>query len=790
MTVEGDSMQNTEGRLVSRTEIAAMAGVGRSAVTNWERRHADFPKARRAGEQDYFRLSDIVGWLDTRRVPKRDRRDAESEGITYGDRVRASPQPSSPGYDAWLTTADENDELARPRSQEALGALAKPSMARRWGARTPADYLPLPLSLAFLRWAAPERFASLKQLVRSRPPATPGRFIEQVGIEADRVLRASGVVPSLRTSLQRLAPMADVRPAQVLSMVEGLDRAAFRELLDLFAQDARLSAQESFTPKGVVDLLSRTVMDLPGEPSATSQGFTVNDPYPRGGELLAAVVASMGASSLFRVRADAPNNGMLRMTAMNLMIHDCVPHLDSHEAPWLTMSPGDRGSSDFALTNPPFNAESGKTGAVAWKYGTPPPSNDNFAWLQHILSTLRPGGRAAVVMADNAAVSDTSKERAIRQAMVEDGVVECVVALPSHLFTGTAVSACVWFLTTPSTRTEVHFVNARRAGAMVSRTRRELQPDDVHLIQEVYRSLRDGLNVPDDERGLGRSVSTQEIKEREYSLSPVDYVDVGTHAVRSPEDVAASWDELSNSLAKARFLDEATQDFWERRTAPNHARPGHPQGWSQSLLRDVCEVQAGPSPSLLNPRMFSPDEQIAVVLPKHLRHRRVSDVVESRISCEEARRLERFLLKEGDILLTRTGTVGPLGLVEAAEAGSLYSGTFIRLHSFARGVDSHFVLAFLALPATQAWIKGRAGMTTVASITTKAVGQLPILLPPPDEQRRIGDILSALDSQIVAHHQVMRTAERAHDDLANLLMEVALPSPGPGHKAQKGHFDE
>jgi type I restriction enzyme M protein len=147
-------------------------------------------------------------------------------------------------------------------------------------------------------------------------------------------------------------------------------------------------------------------------------------------------------------------------------------------------------------------------------------------------------------------------------------------------------------------------------------------------------------------------------------------------------------------------------------------------------------------------------------------------------------------VKEGDILCTRTGTVGPSALVGAAEAGSLYSGNLLRLHSFACGVDPRFVLAFLSLPETQAWIKDRAEMTTVASIKTKAMEQLPVLLPPLDEQRRIGELLYALDSQIVAHHRVVTAAEHAHGELAILLMGGALSSPGPDHYTSKGHAGE
>ncbi|MEU0278415.1 N-6 DNA methylase [Streptomyces sp. NPDC006195] len=767
------SEQSREGRLVSRAEIAALAGVRRSAVTNWERRHAAFPEALRAGEAEFFRLTDIIRWLDTRQVPNRDRRVSEPEMVTYGDRIRASlkrGQASSSSGEASRTSLDSGSERARYLSRESLAELLELSMMQRWGARSPAGYLPLPICLTFLKWAGPERYTALERLASSRPPLELRRFLQKAGEEADELLRKHGVVPAMKAALHRLAPERDADAAQMLSLVDGLDRGAFRDLLDAFAKDVALGSREAFTPRGVVDLLS-------GISVTEGSVRRINDPYPRGGELLAAAVAASGDASPPVVRAEAPNDSMLRMTAMNLMIHGVVPQLNAKVgAPWLTTARDHRAGADFILTNPPFNAESGKTGSIRWRYGTPPPSNDNFAWLQHVLSMLRPGGRAGVIMADNAAVSDQPKERAIRQAMVEDGVVECVVALPSHLFAGTTVSACIWFLTTPSTRTEVHFINARRAGKMASRTRRELQPDDVRLLRQIHRSLREGTTLPDDVRVLGRSVSVQEIKKRGHSLSPVDYVSVGTHAVATPADVAASREELLGAQGSASSLDSTTQSLWGQGTAFGHIRQRPSHGWPRRLLGDLCKVQAGPSPSLLNPKMFSRGGEVPVVLPKHLRNRRISAIEESRVSDRDARRLERFLLSEGDILCTRTGTVGPSAVVGAAEAGCLYIGNLLRLHAFEPDTDSRFVLAFLSLPEVQAWIKDRAEMTTVASIKTKAMQQLPVLLPPIEEQRRIGDLLCALDSQIRAHHQVVAAAERAHGELATLLMGGALSS--------------
>jgi type I restriction-modification system DNA methylase subunit len=81
-----------------------------------------------------------------------------------------------------------------------------------------------------------------------------------------------------------------------------------------------------------------------------------------------------------------------------------------------------------------------------WTYGTPPISNANYAWLQHIAWHLAPNGTAGVVLANGSMSSEQSGENTIRKAMVEADVVDCMVALPGQLFYSTQIPACLWFL--------------------------------------------------------------------------------------------------------------------------------------------------------------------------------------------------------------------------------------------------------------------------------------------------------------------------------------------------------
>lgn len=104
----------------------------------------------------------------------------------------------------------------------------------------------------------------------------------------------------------------------------------------------------------------------------------------------------------------------------------------------------------FIIANPPFNQRDWGMKELKddprWQYGTPPTGNGNFAWLQHVISHLAPGGKALVLLPNGSVSSLTPVESCIRQKMVEAGVVECVMGLPDRLFLNTSISVCVGVL--------------------------------------------------------------------------------------------------------------------------------------------------------------------------------------------------------------------------------------------------------------------------------------------------------------------------------------------------------
>src|SRR5262249_48634991 len=144
--------------------------------------------------------------------------------------------------------------------------------------------------------------------------------------------------------------------------------------------------------------------------------------------------------------------------------------------------------ADFILANPPFNMSDwgGENirDDVRWKYGVPPAGNANFAWVQHIIHHLAPNGIAGFVLANGSMSSNQSGEGEIRKNIVEADLVDCMIALPGQLFYGTAIPACLWFLTKNkkdgkfvNRQSRALFIDSRKMGGLIDRVHREFSDD-------------------------------------------------------------------------------------------------------------------------------------------------------------------------------------------------------------------------------------------------------------------------------------------------------------------------
>ncbi|MDX2938004.1 restriction endonuclease subunit S [Streptomyces ipomoeae] len=202
-----------------------------------------------------------------------------------------------------------------------------------------------------------------------------------------------------------------------------------------------------------------------------------------------------------------------------------------------------------------------------------------------------------------------------------------------------------------------------------------------------------------------------------------------------------------------------------------------PAGWRRLVLKELCSLQVGPH--IRSEERMGAGDGVPIVLPRDLSQQRIAQVERVFLDPVRAGSLDRFRLAEGDLLVTRTGTVGRCALVTGEHHGWLYT-QMIRLRLDAPQADlslAAYLTGYLSAGAAQRWIKRRSAGATIPSINLRDMGELPVLLPPPGEQRDIGETLAALDEKVRVHTEIARATGEYRALLADLLMTGEL-SPG------------
>jgi type I restriction enzyme M protein len=211
---------------------------------------------------------------------------------------------------------------------------------------------------------------------------------------------------------------------------------------------------------------------------------------------------------------------------------------------------------DYIMANPPFNISDWGGEQLQdshlWKYGVPPVGNANYAWLQLFVNKLSPTGTAGIVLANGSMTTNAGSEGDIRKAMIEEGLVDCMVALPTQLFYNTQIPACLWFLARNRKNhkfrdrsNEILFIDARKLGTMTSRKNRILTDNDIARIAGVYHDWRNKENKYKDIQGFCKAATTKEVEANNFVLTPGRYV--GTEEA---EDDGVSFDEKVSVITK------------------------------------------------------------------------------------------------------------------------------------------------------------------------------------------------------------------------------------------------
>jgi type I restriction enzyme M protein len=415
--------------------------------------------------------------------------------------------------------------------------------------------------------------------------------LPSIGKDIDDAMEA---IEKESTTLKGILPKVYARP--------NLDKAALGGLIDLignialgdeaakskdmlgrvyeyflgeFANAEGKKGGQFYTPKSIVRLMVQMIEPYKGrllDPCCGSGGMFIMSE-----KLVKEHRGNVNDISIF---GQESNQTTYRLCRMNLAIRG----IDGSQVKWNTEGSflNDQHKdlkADFILANPPFN-DSDWSGRLLqndprWKYGVPPAGNANFAWLQHMLYHLSPRGIMACVLANGSLSSQTSGEGEIRRALIQNDLVDCIVALPKQLFYNTGIPACIWFISRKRTGNgdrkrigEILFIDASETGHMTDRTHRQFSAEDIKHIAGTYHKWRGqgdaytsgSQSSPyEDVKGFCKSAGMDEVLKHNYMLTPGRYVGIKDEVddgISFETKMSALTGKLKEQMAQERRLDD------------------------------------------------------------------------------------------------------------------------------------------------------------------------------------------------------------------------------------------
>ncbi|ENM3904371.1 type I restriction-modification system subunit M [Vibrio cholerae] len=356
----------------------------------------------------------------------------------------------------------------------------------------------------------------------------------------------------------------------------------YEYFLGQFALAEGKKGGQFYTPASIVSLIVEMIEPFEGrvyDPAMGSGGFFVQSEKFIERRANQKEIDPLTQKQRISIYGQEYNYTTWQLAAMNMAIRGLDYDFGKEPASTYTNDQHPDLRADFIMANPPFNMKEWNTGVddndPRWVYGTPPSGNANFAWMQHMLYHLAPDGSQALLLANGSMSSTTNNEGEIRAALVENDLVECMVALPGQLFTNTQIPACIWFLTkNKKARTdksgrklrdrkgEVLFIDARNLGYMKDRVLRDFTRDDIQKVADLYHAWKTGQAVNgvayEDQSGFCKSATLADIKKHDFVLTPGRYVGAAEElddGVPFGEKMATLTAKLSEQFAESAMLE-------------------------------------------------------------------------------------------------------------------------------------------------------------------------------------------------------------------------------------------
>ncbi|WP_337222795.1 class I SAM-dependent DNA methyltransferase [Vibrio alginolyticus] len=356
----------------------------------------------------------------------------------------------------------------------------------------------------------------------------------------------------------------------------------YEYFLGQFALAEGKKGGQFYTPASIVSLIVEMIEPFEGrvyDPAMGSGGFFVQSEKFIERRANQKEIDPLTQKQRISIYGQEYNYTTWQLAAMNMAIRGLDYDFGKEPASTYTNDQHPDLRADFIMANPPFNMKEWNTGVddndPRFKYGQPPAGNANFAWMQHMLHHLAPDGSQALLLANGSMSSTTNNEGEIRAALVENDLVECMVALPGQLFTNTQIPACIWFLTkNKKARTdksgrklrdrkgEVLFIDARNLGYMKDRVLRDFTQDDIQKVADLYHAWKTGEEVNgvayEDQSGFCKSATLEDIKKHDFVLTPGRYVGAAEElddGIPFAEKMATLTEKLGEQFAESAKLE-------------------------------------------------------------------------------------------------------------------------------------------------------------------------------------------------------------------------------------------
>lgn len=323
---------------------------------------------------------------------------------------------------------------------------------------------------------------------------------------------------------------------------EDLFGRTYEYCIAMFAEKEGQKGGEFYTPSSVVKTLVEILKPF--------ENCRVYDPCCGSGGMFVQsakfIQAHSGNRNNISVYGQEANADTWKMAKMNMAIRGIEADFGSHQADTFSNDLHKTLKADFILANPPFNyhpwGQERLTEDVRWKYGVPPANNANYAWIQHMIHHLAPNGKIGLVLANGALSTQSSGEGEIRKRIIEDDLIEGIVAMPTQLFYSVTIPVTLWFITkNKKQKGKTLFIDARKMGFMVDRKHRDLSDEDIAKLADTFTAFQNGELK--EVKGFCAVATTEEIAKQDYILTPGRYV-----GIEEQEDDGEPFDEKMKRL--------------------------------------------------------------------------------------------------------------------------------------------------------------------------------------------------------------------------------------------------